>query len=60
MDQNGQITIAHINSGPNAKSAYGWLWIVQNDGMPIALGVGAKREQYRWGSIQLEPLLFVK
>ena len=51
MDKNGQISIAHINSGPNAKSAYGWLWLVQNDGMPIALGVGAKREQYRWGSV---------
>ncbi|KAL8788939.1 MAG: hypothetical protein Q9195_007055 [Heterodermia aff. obscurata] len=52
MDKNGQI-IAYINSGPKATAPYGWLWLVQNNGMPIALGVGAKREDYRWADVNV-------
>ena len=50
MDKNGQI-IAYINSGSSKSSPFGWLWLVQNNGMPIALGVGANREQYRWADV---------
>lgn len=50
MDKNGQV-IAYINSGINAQASYGWVWSLQNDGMPITLGVGAKREQYRWADV---------
>ena len=52
LDENGQL-IAYINGGPSAKAPYGWLWLVQNKGMPIALGVGAKREDYRWADVNV-------
>ena len=56
MDKNGQI-IAYINSGLNAKAPYGWLWLLQNNGDPIALGVGAKRENYRWADVNVRDIL---
>lgn len=52
MDPNGQI-IAYINSGPNPKATCCWLWLVKNNGWPIALGVGAKGEDYRWADVNV-------
>ena len=58
MDKNGQI-IAYINGGLNAKASYGWLWQLQNNGDPIALGVGAKREDYRWADVNVREMLSI-
>ena len=46
MDEKG-VLICYINVGPNPKGYLGWVWIPQNNGGPIATGVGAKREQIR-------------
>ncbi|KAL8825308.1 MAG: hypothetical protein Q9191_004491 [Dirinaria sp. TL-2023a] len=43
ITKEGQITL-YINKGPHPKLQYGWLFLVANNGKPIALGVGAKRE----------------
>lgn len=52
LDKNGQL-IAYLNGGASAKAPYGWIWSLQNNGMPIALGVGAKREDYRWADVNV-------
>ena len=50
IDKDGKVT-AFVNSGINAKANYGWVWSPQNGQQPITLGVGAKREQYRWADM---------
>lgn len=50
MDKDGKI-IAYLNGGPDSGSFLGWSWIQQNKGNPIALGVGARRDQIRLANI---------
>ena len=53
VDEAG-VMICYINGGPNSNAYLGWEWTPQNNGGPIATGVGAKREQihlaYIYGS----------
>ena len=43
ITEEGQITL-YVNKGPHPKLQYGWLFLAANNGKPIALGVGARRE----------------
>ncbi|KAL8774109.1 MAG: hypothetical protein Q9209_001217 [Squamulea sp. 1 TL-2023] len=46
----GQIFV-WLNGQANSSAPFMWNWYSQNDGQPIADGVGAKREQYRLADI---------
>ena len=49
-DNDGKI-IAYLNGGPDPSAYLGWSWKPQNKGDPIALGVGARRDQIRFANI---------
>lgn len=50
ISENGQISV-WLNRQANASAPSKWNWFSQNDGHPIAEGVGARREQYRLADV---------
>ncbi|KAL8883107.1 MAG: hypothetical protein Q9192_007452 [Flavoplaca navasiana] len=48
--QNGEISV-WLNGQANPSTPYLWNWFSQNNGNPIAQGVGAGRDQYRLADI---------
>ncbi|KAL8673068.1 MAG: hypothetical protein Q9168_002491 [Polycauliona sp. 1 TL-2023] len=50
ISQNGQISV-WLNGRANSSAPFMWSWFSQNNGRPIAEGVGASWEQYRFADI---------
>ncbi|KAL9023285.1 MAG: hypothetical protein Q9180_008297, partial [Flavoplaca navasiana] len=48
--QNGEISV-WLNGQANPSTPYQWNWFSQNNGNPIAEGVGAGRDQYRLADV---------
>ena len=50
ISQNGQISV-WLNGRANSSAPFLWNWFSQNNGRPIAEGVGASWEQYRLADV---------
>ncbi|KAL8785024.1 MAG: hypothetical protein Q9213_003617 [Squamulea squamosa] len=50
ISESGQVFV-WLNGRASSSAPFMWNWYSQNDGQPIADGVGAKREQYRLADI---------
>ena len=50
VDTGGQLTV-YINGGANPNANLGWIWIAQNNGNPIATGIGSKQSQIHLADI---------
>lgn len=50
ISQNGEIYV-WLNRQANPTAPHRWNWFSQNNGNPIAKGVGAGRDQYRLADV---------
>lgn len=50
IDEDGKVT-AYVNGGAQSDVSLGWIWYPQNNGNPIATGIGSKRSQIHFADV---------